>query len=882
MAKNETPKAKIAESDIQWLGNVLDTLRDETGNLPTLETLKAKVSQGTASYNDMILFTLHMRGLHVPVEAHTGSDKEIIYKPFINIGKGKSKKDFYSRSSSKFKEVGSILEELLNEGIEYKKGLVGLSSTSPSLDTFRKNITYLTNRLKEAFPEYSTSIYSLPYAEISGIKGEEEGKGILKIKEAIKQQYYKRNPTGTYTAKKTSATDVLNSFQRSIESALLDNKTAYMSTSSALQQFGLTSQDRSRTDPSHPPIRKALEKSDHMAILQKSIAAVKDPEMKAALYVHMYLETREAAGLEYLVYGEGESYPYYRPREYNSEGDLINNGKIIYSAEGESKKGGTKNYHDINLPDQLSHIFEQRYVDVGKPTTNRLLFPNYSEKTITAAINVEGGLHDLTNTQQVRNVWNRGPITSPKDLRKFVYSYFQTHYVRTDPAQWKLAGLILSGHSASEIGDHYGGTVGAALKSGVRNLQDSRLLLEEFEKDILKFLSDTGQISIEDESAMTSGHLPSLFAKLDKAYNSTTGVSIRTYDTDIVHNSLLIKKLQSHPYNLDKSNIKKVIYRLSELQKYIKQASPLSVLEKVIEENPLFDGNNSPSSLINILDTHEQVIADKLEEEASQRKTQLETVSRPVVAPEDPDIPSEKKSLIDLGTEDIHNKDFNIDDSIFDFSPNKNHLKSLLALIPTAASVLIKPPVVKAAEYISDISEFTVMPTETDYGFDIPPAHKLSEDELLKSMQDASDTIYSEDPVKRAYAERDIQEYADRNLEWAKIGEEREEQQFPSSLTELDYTTPERTRRQQAETLAGVDPLPFRDATDRELGVRQYKKQPPPSSEEIEKRERIIRKDITRKQGEMSKQQKEEDLRNLARQFNELKRESGLTPQFNQ
>ena len=280
---------------------------------------------------------------------------------------------------------------------------------------------------------------------------------------------------------------------------------------------GKSSQDWTAANVKSPAISQAVHPSLHFQTLQKGLAVVENPEVKNFLYLKFFLPPR-AVQFKNLVYGKGSGIaPYYDPDTkmivFESDPDVIDESTGIRG----SKTLGQKHYFNFIVSDNIHNSItrmHEKNVENGLVGGNKppALFPTlYNTEDNTKIINEirrPGGLFDLTNTPAYRKMWQRGGINDVADLRKWAYSFYETHY-STNKGFAK--GLDQSmGHkiTSKQIGARYGG------KNAIKDTWDMtefRELLTTFEQEMLNSFKDIHADELPPNFKITTGDLPSVF-----------------------------------------------------------------------------------------------------------------------------------------------------------------------------------------------------------------------------------------------------------------------------------------------------------------------------------------------------------------------------------
>ena len=282
---------------------------------------------------------------------------------------------------------------------------------------------------------------------------------------------------------------------------------------------GKSAQDWLGTHVKLPGISEAVSPSLHFQTLQKGLSVVQDPEIERFLYLKFFIPTR-AVQFKDLVYGkESGLTPYYDPETkmivFESDPDVIDEDTGVRG----SKTLGKKHYFNFIVSDHLDEFFKRMHqnnlksglVGGNKPLA---LFPTlYKDRSsntrIIREIRRKGGLFDLTNTPAYRKKWQRGGINNVLDLRKWSYSFYETHFSGNNKRYAK--GLDQSmGHkiTSKQVGARYGGKNAIKDTWGMTEFSEVSTKLEQ---EMLNSFKDIYADKLPSTFKITTGDLPSIF-----------------------------------------------------------------------------------------------------------------------------------------------------------------------------------------------------------------------------------------------------------------------------------------------------------------------------------------------------------------------------------
>ena len=282
---------------------------------------------------------------------------------------------------------------------------------------------------------------------------------------------------------------------------------------------GKSAQDWLGTHVKLPGISEAVSPSLHFQTLQKGLSVVQDPEIERFLYLKFFIPTR-AVQFKDLVYGkESGLTPYYDPETkmivFEGDPDVIDEDTGVRG----SKTLGKKHYFNFIVSDHLDEFFKRMHqnnlksglVGGNKPLA---LFPTlYKDRSsntrIIREIRRKGGLFDLTNTPAYRKKWQRGGINNVLDLRKWSYSFYETHFSGNNKRYAK--GLDQSmGHkiTSKQVGARYGGKNAIKDTWGMTEFSEVSTKLEQ---EMLNSFKDIYADKLPSTFKITTGDLPSIF-----------------------------------------------------------------------------------------------------------------------------------------------------------------------------------------------------------------------------------------------------------------------------------------------------------------------------------------------------------------------------------
>ena len=440
---------------------------------------------------------------------------------------------------------------------------------------------------------------------------------------------------------------------------------------------GKSKQDWLGTNVKSGPISEAVNHSLHFQTLHKGLSVVKDPDVKNFLYLKSFLHMR-AVQFKDLVYGsEQGTVPYYDPELKM----IIFEPNVDVRDPETGIKGslsyGKKHYFNFKVSDHIHDFFtriHKKNVENGLSGENKLnaVFPTLhgtgsDNKKIIDEIRRPGGLFDLTNTPVYRQLWQRGGINDVADLRKWVYSFYETHYASRDRAHAKANDLGM-GHKVSqkEVGSRYGGK--GAIKD-TWHMTELKDLLTRYEQSMLDAFKDTYRDQIPNNIRITTGDLPSIFLvnfdlqnspapvlfnrdtfEVDTSNFRSSNVGVVSYGSvaeESVNNAVLLSRIESElrANSLQQKNILNELVPLSRQMNISTEELYNQILSK-IPENELNQNDIVPTFQRLIYNTQIAVSSDNFKASSVTAQINQEQAAaparEPVPSPRQAVTPSEK------------------------------------------------------------------------------------------------------------------------------------------------------------------------------------------------------------------------------------------------